>query len=239
MATPRAGMHRRPAPTPRRLFGRTLAGALLTSALALPLATWLTARDANAGSLYSEVIGGASIYQSPGTFFGDGTPGSQGFAAGGGIYGTLFELTPGIEGQGGLGARLTSTSDGATHYQLISFTPMFRLQVLNSFVGVGLTPLLWRRTGGIIGIDGISSPDSRLSVTAEFGVLWPVVPIFSLGLSGTAEWVKTADGLGPAPAYTGTVLMRFHLMFLRGGSGGSAESIGSLKGWRYPLGNFR
>lgn len=192
---------------------------------------------AHAGAFYYEVGGGIAHWDDAGAMYNGGSPSSGQYAVDADLFAAFGNEGP-IEFQGGFLTRYTLGSDGSNSFTLLTLYPELRVQVNYFFLGGGVTPLLLRE-GGPGGSSSWEGPPSRLAYDAEFGALWPVVPIFSLGIATSAEWARTSAGSGPAPALTATVLMRFYFGFFgHGDSSSESHSSAEARGWRYPFGEW-
>jgi hypothetical protein len=204
--------------------------------LGAPFLASLTPIVAQAGAAFYVDAGGAVTHiHSPDPFYGTGIPSSgTGYGLNLGIFTTFTERSPAINLQFGLEDRYTSTSNSAAgaSYQFMAAYPVLRLQVTRLFLSAGVTPLVWRgeTLNGVT--TSLSQVSSALSYLGEAGLLLPVTPKFSFGISGSGEWVSVGSSSSPRPIMSGNFFMRFYFDFGSGEYHNSSE----FHGWRYPFG---
>ena len=139
---------------------------------------------------------------------------------------SLFEI------QLGLHDWLNNSFQNGTYYEMNAFYPELRLQFGFLFAGAGVTPFLWSRAQPNPGLGQLAITDGQLGVLGEAGILWPVIPTFSLGLKAAVNDVLNAAAIYPNPAMSAMFFMRFYFAFAAPAKYESTE----FKGWRYPFG---
>jgi len=215
---------------------RPIFGALIGSVLFL----LVLSNRAQASAFYYEFQGGLAQIRGSEPFF-SGAPSvlDRGFSLNGSFG---YSFTGGqipAEAQIGLQHRAVTGSLNSMQYFAIQAPYLIaRLQLSRIFVGVGLAPWVWRRVGRSPGLDSFSRAEGSRAFLGEGGVLWPVTPQFSLGVSGAAQFITTEGTLAPRPAAELTVLMRVYFGFSKSNvSGAVRDSSNEFRGWRYPFGN--
>jgi hypothetical protein len=221
-------------PRSRTDFAKNFPRGARLALLAAVLATLIASPGAFAGgNFYLETGLGASQIISGSSLFMGHDPTRLGIGLNSSLMASFEAGNPVINLQTGVQLRFSSATGDTGACGLLELMPVARLQVSRAFVGVGLTPLVWRRVGDAPGLDSYLPPPEPFAIMAEAGVLWPVVPIFSLGVLGSAEWIRSHDVVSPSPDLQVTVLLRFYFGFWRTPATASNE----FRGWRYPFGN--
>jgi hypothetical protein len=109
--------------------------------------------------------------------------------------------------------------------------PVLRLQISRLYFSLGATPFVMRS----LDYNGVSSGLSRItdatSYLGEVGVLFPITPKVSFGLSATAEYVHENSVSSPNPIGSANAFLRFYFGF-----GDGSHNSSEFYGWRYPFG---
>lgn len=217
---------------PRRKLPRFAAASLL--------ALLLFPAPAHAVRFFFEAGGGLSQLRGMEPAYGVGIPSTSdlGFTVSASAFASFSDGRNPIELQIGFEPRLSSAPAGGTNYSLLAAYPIVRVQLSTLFFGAGATPLAYTRSSGTAGIDSFTLINGGLAYFGEVGVLWPVTPEFSMGVSGAASFLNGPSGLSPAPVYDGTFFMRFYVGAIGENGPSSGRTSNEFKGWRYPFGHM-
>lgn len=208
-----------------------------TIALLICLSAFSTAR-VYAGSFYYEFAGGVSRMSQLSPFYGNAGSSSTGlgWAVNNSLMANFGSGGP-LEFQLGIQHRISGSSDDTMNYGFQAAYPVLRVQLSRLYFAGGYTPFVWRRTSSQLGVQDYARAENTSAFLAEAGFLWPVMRLFSLGVSGSAQFANAGGGgSSPSPVMDGTVLMRFYFGFY---GGGKDHDSNEFKGWRYPFGFFR
>jgi hypothetical protein len=196
--------------------------------------------DAQAGQFYVETNGGLAKMSEASPFF--GPTASPGF---GSTFMVGFGLNLGAQKAYNqihinLQARLTSASDNATYYGLLTPYAVVRYHVGEFMLGAGATPFVWRRIAESAGFSGWERPASSMGFLGELGYELPITPEVSVFFEGAGEVIRAEGSLSPKPVFEGLVGFRFYL-YLKGSnfedsSTNSDPSLSERPFWRYPYG---
>lgn len=168
------------------------------------------------------------------------SPSTFGISFGMALMASLTDGRLPIELQVGLLPKLSSGSDDNGSYSFLSVYPTARLQISRIYVAGGATPWVYGRSGSGLGFDQLIRTSSSLAFFGEVGLLWPIVPDFSLGVSSSMTWIS--GGASTSTLIDGAFLMRFYLGSIGNGTGaamGASSPSNEFRGWRYPFGNLR
>jgi hypothetical protein len=201
---------------------------------------FLFASSSYAGPLfYVDAGAGYTKMESPSPFFSgtsSGTP--SGYNVGLGLWSTLTTGSPIVNLQFGVLDRYENTQitgTGMTEGLNLPYGAA-RVQISRLFFTFGYCPYVWSSSGGTSTTGSVlSHAVGASSMLGEAGLLLPVTPLFSFGLSGSYESVSQNGIKSPSPIISGNVFMRFYFGFF----GGSAtRSSNEFVGWRYPFGKY-
>jgi len=177
--------------------------------------------------------------QNTGTFYNNSSLGTNsGYGLNLGLWTTFTNGNPPIEFQLGVQDRYESVSASGDSYGLNLVYPVVRLQLSRLFFSFGYTPFVMSSIGGSsTANETLSDKSGATAMIGEVGLLLPVTPKFSFGISFSDERVSSGGVASPSPIYTGNFFMRFYFGFGSGGStGGSSRTSNEFHGWRYPFG---
>lgn len=201
-----------------------------------------TCAPAFAGANFYELSGGISQIYLGQNFFGTDAPPSTGYGLGlnVGLYHSFSEGKLPIEFILGVQDRLTSGSGTTNVYTMQTIYPMMRVQGRQVFIGLGISPFLFRTVDSAVGIINFSDwAKPSIAVIGEAGALWAVTPFFNLGGSAALQIVRSSAGLGPKPAVDVSVVMRIYLSGEAYAAKTNSTGTGfgeEFTGWRYPFG---
>ncbi len=209
----------------------------------------LVPKPAHAILLYLEGSGGLSFFMTATPTFPTMTGGSSSLGSSW-TGGLMLAVTNG----GGpfdfhIGGKFRSTAGNTfaptwTNYQMLSAYPEMKFQISIFYLSVGITPFMWsRESTQNWGIDNLQTLSGKFNFIGEFGIMYAWTPYFTIGLSGTAEIVTNGffgAPIGPMPAVTANLFMRFYLwrQDIAAGTAPKPTSVdpAEYKGWRYPGG---
>lgn len=115
-----------------------------------------------------------------------------------------------------------------------------RAQFTYFFVTAGYSPFAWEQVTSSFSLSSFDRMDPGSSFFGELGVIWPIVPTFSLGLSAANTFISQSGNSSNAAIFDALFFMQFYL-----GSIGKEEisdahhSPSDYEGWRYPYGKIR
>jgi hypothetical protein len=185
---------------------------------------------------YLETGFGYSIIQGASNFFSPQSTASSG--SGFGMNATLgFPLAHAndlLQPHIGFKTRLSTAAAPEGSLGILSATPLLRIETPRFYIGVGATPLVWKRVASSVGFDALEKVSGALGYFAEVGLLWRVVPYFHVALEGSAYMVSLPSGFSPKPAFDGSFQMRFFFWEDKSSAGGGGKR--KFDGWRYPFG---
>jgi hypothetical protein len=179
---------------------------------------------------YSLIKGGQSFF-SPAS----SSAGGSGFGMNAMLGFPLLHQSVSLQPQIGFKAKLSSASASDGSLGILTATPMLRLETPRFYVGLGLSPLVWKRVQPAFGFDGLEKVPNALGYMSELGLLWRVAPFFHVALEGGAYMVSGASGLSPRPAFDASFQMRF-FFWEEPSSTAGAKGRRRYDGWRYPFG---
>lgn len=189
---------------------------------------------AQAAQFYLEVGAGIDKFISPDAFYPSLTrsPG-LGYTFNGMIGAYLFG-GPSSNVQLGIKAIASQAGTDTQEINLAVPVPMLRLEFWRFYVGAGLTPYVWSRTSDTLGLDYFRLESGTLAGVLEAGLMWKILPDFSLNLEGSGLFVKS-DRAGLSPKPVAALTLQFRFLFSIGKP--MKESGGNkFDGWRYPFG---
>lgn len=212
---------------------RRSALALLISALFFCTFFCSVAPRAYAGAAFYVDAGGSYVQmKNAASFFNGTTDSGTGYGMNIGLWTTFTNGDAPLEFQLGVDDRYSSVSP----YSLNAVYPVVRLQASRIFFSFGYSPYVMGSTSGSSSASSSSSSLQHVSgasaLMGEAGLLLPVTPLFSFGLSGTYEQVSEGGVKSPSPVISGNVFMRFYFGF----GDGSSRKSNEFHGWRYPFG---
>jgi hypothetical protein len=179
---------------------------------------------------YSIISGGQNFFSPSST-----SAGGAGFGLNAMLGFPLLPQSVFLQPHIGFKTKLSSASATDGSLGVLTATPMLRLETPRFYIGVGLSPLVWRRVQPAFGFDGLEKVSGALGYMAEAGLLWRVVPFFHVALEGGAYMVSGASGFSPKPAFDASFQMRFFFWEEPGAAGGG-KGRRKFDGWRYPFG---
>ncbi len=190
-----------------------------------------------AGPVYSELGFGIGKMQNPQALYGS----EQGLSTGLGMglnlalgWNLANDNSSALQLHLGFKSRAISASNSEATLTFIDVGPFFRIETYRFYIGAGAAPLLWKSSGEAGGMLIVSRKESTgaLGYHGEFGLLWRVVPDFSLALEASYGMISYQSSFGPKPDLIGSFQMRFELFKGSKSSGGNKK----VDGWRYPFG---
>lgn len=199
----------------------------------------LFALRAEAYPFYIDVQGGpAEFTGTSGALFqsGLGNASNYGGSAALGFFYSPFELRDLFDIQ--IGAEGWWMECSTTSMPFYSDTEPYleiRAQLWMLYFSGGVAPWVWRRTQNTFGLDNYSLASGSMSYLFEAGILYPLTPRFSMGVTAVIQYFDTNGVLDPAPAVSLNFAMRFHFSLFGIGGDSPHEAGGSLEytGWRY------
>jgi len=206
----------------------------------LALTTLGLSQSALASAFYFESQIGVTQVRQPSPFFGADLPASS--ELGPAInFSLAFSFSGGdlpVEFQLGLHHRVAmgSTPSLNKYYGTQASYPFLRIQYSKIYVGIGITPFVWKLDSPSWSLSNFSRSSNALSYLGEAGFLWAVTPDFTLGVNAAVETISVGGTLSPKPSAELTGLMRFYFGFSSNHNSGTRSS-NEFKGWRYYMGN--
>jgi hypothetical protein len=200
---------------------------LLTTAL------FLFANSAWAGASFYADAGASGVeIHTPAPFWGFGVPSaSLGYGLNYGIWTTFSTNEPVINLQFGIQDRYESATGNGASYGYMAAYPELRLQISRLYFTAGYTPFVMKSLDYNGTSTGLSRVSDATAYLGEAGILFPITPKVSFGLSASVEYVHENSVASPNPIAAGNAFLRFYFGF-GDGSHGSSE----FHGWRYPFG---
>ena len=204
--------------------------------LSIILFFWLlfaTGPTAWAGpAFYADAGASAVQIHTPSPFWGNGVPSaSLGYGLSYGLWTTFSQSEPAINIQFGVQSRYSSASGTGASYGFMAAYPEIRLQLSRLYFSFGATPFVMKS----LDYNGTSSSLSRISdatsYLGEAGILFPITPKVSFGLSAAAEYVHENSVSSPNPIASANAFLRFYFGF-----GDGSHNSSEFHGWRYPFG---
>jgi hypothetical protein len=189
-----------------------------------------------AGNLYSETGFGAGRMQKPSGLFGSsvGQTTKLGLGANGILAWNMLDENSFFTMHAGVKGRLISAPSPAATLNMLTAGGVLRFEVSRFYLGIGYSPLVWKSSGASGSLTNLSRKNSinASAYHGEFGILWRIIPDFSLAIEASAGRVSNAGSSGPNPDLIIAFQMRF--VVLEGSK--ATKSARKYDGWRYPFG---
>jgi hypothetical protein len=179
-------------------------------------------------SFYADAGASAVQIHTPSPFWGAGSPSAGlGYGANYGIWTTFTSGEPVLNIQFGIQDRYSSASGNGASYGFMAAYPELRLQLSRLYFTFGASPFVMKSGSGT----SLSRVTDATSYLGEVGVLFPITPKVSFGLSAAAEYVHENSVSSPNPIASGNAFLRFYFGF-----GDGSHNSSEFHGWRYPFG---
>lgn len=188
--------------------------------------------QAKAATFYLELGGGVDSFTHERVFFPELAESTGLGYTFNGTIGAYLWGTPSANVQFGIKTLLYEAQNANQEINMIVPTPLLRLELWRVYFGIGATPFIWGRSSDTLGLEYFAR-HAGLAALGEAGLMWKILPDFSMNLEGSALFVKTDAGLSPRPLMALTLQLRFLFSI---GDKMKSSSGQQFDGWRYPFG---
>lgn len=117
-----------------------------------------------------------------------------------GVLASLLDGRSAIDVHLGILGKMTNGVITNTLYSALTPWAVLRVQVSRIYIGVGMAPFVYKRTGGDFGFDNFvtGGTPGQIGFIAEAGYLIPITPNFTLSIEAASQYIANGFRVQPS-----------------------------------------